>query len=280
MADILEELVKQAEFFALDCLDKAGLEIRRSRRSSNPLVPPYYIRSLVGNYDYPEHYIKVSNEFAGYFKDMCGLKPNSRVLDVGCGCGHLAMPLVQYIDKITVYDGFDIDPVLVKWATKHITKKYLNFHFWLADVYNKHYNPGGKCKVNEYKFPWLSDTFDLVHLASVFTHMERAGMENYLREISRVLKKGGRLLVSYFLLNKLSDELTKQGLADYNFEFYRADYRIIDNKFPKSAVAYNEQYILDIIKCCGFNISNIYYGSWCGREKYTSYQDLVLAIKE
>ena len=279
MADTIRELGKQAQFVILDWLDKAGYEVRRSRRSSNPLVPPYYIRSLVGNYDYPEHYEKVGNEFAGIFKDICGLKPTDRVLDVGCGCGHLAMPLVQYIDAKTVYDGFDIDPVLVKWATKHITSKYLNFHFWLADVYNKHYNPGGKQYVGRYKFPWLDGTFDLVHLASVFTHMEKWGMENYVREISRVLKPGGKLLVSFFLLSDRTKFMITQGMADYKFEFNKGNYSVIDDKFTESAVAYEEDYVLGFIKSCGFSSIKVYPGSWCGRKQYTSYQDLVLAIK-
>ena len=36
-----------------------------------------------------------------------GLKPEHRVLDIGCGVGRVALPLTRYLTSGT-YDGFDI----------------------------------------------------------------------------------------------------------------------------------------------------------------------------
>jgi len=41
-------------------------------------------------------------------------------------------------------------------------------------------------------------------------------MENYLKEISRVLKPGGRCFITYFLLNNESEKLIKTGKSSQN----------------------------------------------------------------
>ena len=48
------------------------------------------------------------------------------------------------------------------------TRKYPNYTFTLADIYNKEYNPAGRLKASEYRFPFDDETFDLVVLGSVF----------------------------------------------------------------------------------------------------------------
>ena len=49
-------------------------------------------------------------------------------------------------------------------------------------------------------------------LKSVFTHMLPAAVTTYTSEISRVLKKGGRAVVTYFLLNAESRRFVDQNL--------------------------------------------------------------------
>lgn len=83
-------------------------------------------------------------------------------------------------------------------VSKNITPKYPNFNFQLADIYNKMYNPQGKYKASDYKFPYANETFDFVFLTSVFTHLLPQDMERYLSEIARVLKKNGRCFITFF----------------------------------------------------------------------------------
>jgi len=46
-------------------------------------------------------------------------------------------------------------------------------------------------------------------------------------------------------------------------------YCIEDINIPEVAVAYKEEYFIDLLKLYGFEIYKpIQYGSWCGREKY------------
>jgi ubiquinone/menaquinone biosynthesis C-methylase UbiE len=39
-------------------------------------------------------------------------------------------------------------------------------------------------------------------MKSLFTHIRPAEVENYLREMARVLKPGGRCLAAFFMLNE------------------------------------------------------------------------------
>ena len=104
------------------------------------------------------------------------------------------------------YEGFDIISIGIEWCNENITPKYPNFHFQKADVFNKYYNLDGKFKASEYEFAFKDNYFDLVFLGIVFTHMLPNDMENYLSEISRVLKNDGRCLITFLLINEDSNQ--------------------------------------------------------------------------
>src|SRR3954452_23014549 len=57
----------------------------------------------------------------------------------------------------------------------------------------------------------------LVFLCSVFTHMMPNEAANYIGEIARVLKPGGRCVVTYFLLNHENMTRMARGEAVFNF---------------------------------------------------------------
>ena len=56
-------------------------------------------------------------------------------------------------------------------------------------------------------------------MSSVFTHMIPVEMENYLSEVSRVLKKKGKCLITYLLLNCESSDLIEQRRSKLDFRF-------------------------------------------------------------
>jgi ubiquinone/menaquinone biosynthesis C-methylase UbiE len=224
---------------------------------------------------------KVGEHFLKHFIELGNLKPGEKVLDVGCGVGRMAVPLAKYLDKNGSYEGFDIVAEGITWCTEKISHEYPNFHFQLADVYNKNYNPNGKYKAAEYKFPFENESFDFVFLTSVFTHMLPADMENYFSEIARVLKRGGRSLITFFLLNKESLELINAGKSTQDFKYQLEGYTTKDMNTPEAAVAYNEEFIYKIYEKYGLKLTEpIRYGSWCGRKDFLSYQDIVIASKK
>ena len=244
----------------------------------DPLIPP---RRLM--FDGPrdiQTFKKNGEEFLRYYINLCNLKPNEKILDVGSGIGRKTIPLTQYLDENGKYEGVDIVKVGIEWCQKNISNKYPNFHFQLVDVYNKTYNPKGKYKASEFRFPFENDTFDFVVLGSVFTHMLPGDMENYFSEIARVLKRGGRCLISFFLLNKESLELINEKKSTLDFKYEMKNYRSVNAHTPEIAVCYDEVFVLGLYETYGLKINEpIHYGSWCERKDFLSYQDIIIATK-
>lgn len=240
------------------------------------LIPPKGI-VFVGSGDYR----KVGEGFLRHFIELGGLKPNEKVLDVGCGIGRIAVPLTKYLNNEGGYEGFDIVAYGIKWCQKKITPKYPNFRFQLAEIYNEVYNRKAKYRASEYKFPYDDNSFDFVFLTSVFTHMLPQDMENYFSEIARVLKRNGRCLITFFLLNESSLPLidAKKSTLDFKYDFKA--YRSIDKTAPEAAVAYHEESVRDLYNKYGLNIVEpIRYGSWCERKQFLDYQDIIIAVKK
>jgi SAM-dependent methyltransferase len=247
------------------------------RGKRNPLVPPRSMGFFVGDGDYE----KIGNEFFEYFTKLGKLKPTDRVLDVGCGIGRMSVPLTQYLAEGGEYYGFDIVKMGIDWCNGNIASRYPNFHFNHADIYNTMYNPNGKEKSSEYVFIYESNFFDFVFLTSVFTHMLAPDVRRYLSEISRVMKNGSKCLMSCFLMNEEANVLIQEGRSTQKLV-----YPIDDNSFtkdknvPESAVGYREEYFKMLCNESRLRIDGeIYYGKWCGRGKYKSYQDIVIAQK-
>lgn len=242
---------------------------------SGALLPPKVLQDYVGG-DYEE----VGAEFLRYFVELCRLKADERVLDVGCGSGRMAVPLTGYLSAAGLYHGFDVSETAVAWCRENITARFPNFNFQLADLRNGPYNPKGGRRPSEFRFPYGDGTFDLVFLASVFTHMLPADVEHYLSEIARVLRPGGRCLVTFFLLNDESTALIEAAKGTYNFEHRGPGYRTINARRPEDAIAYPEAFVRGLYEKAGLRIDEpIRYGSWCGRADYLSFQDVVIAVR-
>jgi SAM-dependent methyltransferase len=252
-------------------------KVRRMFGRLAPMVPPEALMHD-GDATY-EAFKQNSDEFLGIYRDVAGLQPHEKVLDVGCGVGRKTIRLTQYLNKDGAYLGFDIVQSGIEWCSRTITPRYPNFGFQKIDVYNKHYNPAGKVLARDYRFPFEDRSFDLVVLGSVFTHMLSKDVANYLNEIHRVLKPSGRCLISWFLLNLESQALLDAGKSSFPLDHeVEQGCRACRRDDPEAALGYKEQYVLALYRERGFRDDiAIHYGSWCGRSKYLSFQDLILA---
>jgi len=245
-------------------------------------IPPLDLRLRVGPFSETRHYRAVGREFFRFLRDICALKPYENVLDVGCGCGQVAAPLTRYLHHRAIYEGFDIDSQSIEWCQTTISSTFPNFHFHLADIFNKVYNPMGKYSASHYKFPYENESFDLVILKSVFTHMVPHDLENYLSEICRVLRRRGRCIATFFLLNENSLQCIDSKVSTLDFKAIAKDYRTIDETTPEKAIAYDENYIQRIYEKFGlYNVGPVYYGSWPKfvRKNFKGYQDIIVASK-
>lgn len=241
---------------------------------SDELVPPRRM-NFVG----PGDFVKTGDEFLGYFKELGGLQPGEDVLDIGCGIGRMARPLTTYLDREGSYKGFDVAPEGIDWCQRQIASRYPNFSFDLLDLKNAKYNPSGTGLASNLSFPYPDQSFDFVFATSVFTHLVEDDLLRYLQESSRVLRCGGRLFATFFLLNEESRTLIEAGRSQFPFPT-AGDVAVLAEDLPEEAIAFDQRWLSARLNEVGLRCRAApAYGSWCGRKEFTTLQDVVVAIK-
>ena len=269
------------------------LKTFRYRAYMGSLMPVDYLSRVVnGKADFPPLHLRhnvaplrifeaCGAEFMSYLRLLAGLQPNESFLDVGCGCGLMALFLKEYFTEDARYIGLDIHQRSIKWCQQNISRRYPNFQFVHSDLKNLAYNPRGTCRAEEYSFPFEDQTFDVILLKSVFTHMRPPEVDNYLAELSRLLKNTGRCLVTFFLLNEEQARLAAEGRNQFNFRFGEGVWRYVSEQSPENTVAYEEGHVRELLRRHGLKLkAPIYYGTWSGRREGLSLQDLLLLEKQ
>ena len=206
-----------------------------------------------------------------------GLRPEHRVLDIGSGIGNLALALTDYLRG--GYDGVEIHPEAVAWCQRAITPQHPAFRFHRADLVSRAYNPNGRVPASEYRFPFPDGSFDFIFLASVFTHMLPDAVEQYLREIARLLAPGGTCVESFFLLNAETRTGVERGASFMTFGVEHASgvCRLHDAAVPEAAVAFDEAFVERAHERAGLRIRDVRRGRWWSGEAHD--QDVVAAVR-
>jgi SAM-dependent methyltransferase len=148
--------IQRAQYVGLTVVDA----LDRVRGRTDPELPPKRLRHFVGAGDFRA----TGEEFATHARRLVSLEPSDRVLDVGSGIGRIALPLTRILDPSGGYDGIEIVKTGVDWCRRNFTAKHPHFRFHHSDIYNGTYNPGGRLRADEYRFPFEDDTFDVVLL--------------------------------------------------------------------------------------------------------------------
>ena len=228
----------------------------------------------------PGDFKKIGESYLRRFIELAGLKPEHRILDVGCGIGRIAIPLTKFLNSKGSYEGFDIVEKGINWCKKHISQNHPNFNFLHIDLKNDLYNLKTNQEARNFIFPYKENEFDLAVLTSVFTHMMPDDVSHYLQEIHRVLKPGGKCFVTFFVLNNESTHFMNCSEA-LNFKYNLGVYSLIDNNVKEANIAYDEKYLVEVIQKNELKTENIFYGFWSGRPKEQSldFQDTFVLSK-
>lgn len=158
-------------------LDKYYREKEKS--SSRIAVPPKKLIHLVAGTDDILWFLKKGRQGIEDItnvlrKNHLNIAQFDAILDFGCGCGRV-MRHFKFPNKIF---GTDYNQELIDWNKKNI--------------------PFGEFETN-LSYPPLkykNSQFDFIYSFSVFTHLVESQQAEWMKELSRVLKPGGYLLIS------------------------------------------------------------------------------------
>lgn len=112
--------------------------------------------------------------------ELAGIRENENVLDFGCGTGTLIV-LLKAVNGLVNIVGIDNDRNILKIAQKKISQQN-----WRAEL----------VLYEGYVMPFPDNHFDVVLSSWVFHHLYIRQKITSFREINRVLKPGGRLLIA------------------------------------------------------------------------------------
>ncbi len=106
------------------------------------------------------------------------LESHKTILDFGCGCGRILLWVKDLARSSRLY-GVDIDRQAIAWLQQHLTEA----HLFVGPP------------LPPWDFP--DGFFDLVYCHSVFTHINEAYQDAWLKELRRVTEPGAMLVVSF-----------------------------------------------------------------------------------
>lgn len=159
----------------------SNLRFRSTGAPDGLPIPPAHLRFLVAGTADIEWFLRggllgartVRVAVAG---SAVPLAKGQAILDFGCGCGRVTRHW-RGTTAARIF-GTDYDQQLVDWCRQNL--------------------PFAEFSINQLTPPlsYMDDAFDLIYGFSVFTHLTEDLQVPWMRELTRVLKPGGHLLVS------------------------------------------------------------------------------------
>jgi SAM-dependent methyltransferase len=244
-------------------------------RSAELELPPDYERAI-GDGDFRE----IGIEFLRHLVEIGRLKPDDRILDIGCGLGRLAYPLRHYLSERGSYIGFDIVKWQIDWCQNTLGALDPRFSFIHRDVYHALYNAGGTGAITDLALPIEPHSVDMLIMTSVLTHLNANAIEAYMARIAGWLRQGGHYFTTAYLIGDHNrDNLTNH--PRYPFREAEGDghIRMAKGEHPLAYVACEESWLMARCRAHGLEPVKIVTGFWYDeslRAPGIPYQDILL----
>jgi SAM-dependent methyltransferase len=278
-----EEISQFRERWTRDLTDKTAISPSSSRPTgtdqpggnSLPLPP----KNLMFMDPDVQSFITKGDALVRWLKRDTHYDHHCVIVDISCGYGRLAHALLRDADFQGSYRGIDILPKHVQWCKDNLACDGIKkVSFQHVDVLNGRYNKKGKLSTADVKVDIAPNSVDIVCFLSVFTHMYHDDMRNYLRLARQLLKRGGEIFCTFFLMNESWRNYEKAGKSSYPMSYALNDFCSFHNKQdPLHAIAYREEFIVALFKECDFHVEKINLGKWCGRKGVENSQDILVA---
>jgi SAM-dependent methyltransferase len=240
-------------------------------------LPPIWMMNKIGSHS-AEHFKNTSSWSFVELVRRGRISTMSRVIDIGSGCGRLALPFSLLI-KEGDYFGTDVFQEGIEWCAKNITGRNPKFKFFLQDVENNYYF-GGEIKPStrmSLEFA-ESDSIDFVFAISVFTHLVEEDASKYFNEIARCLNRDGVAYLTAFIIDDtFSDFVKRTGLHTAVQPVSPGHYQAYEGQ--DFFAGYNYDRWRALIEDAGLQISGFDPGSWAEKRGALHYQDTFIVTK-
>ena len=171
---------------------------------TDPSYPPAHLRHRVHGSESIFDYLSLGHIVAADIDNLVksgviNVPKTARVLDFGCGPGRVAAWIRQNHPGWKIF-GTDIDAEAIVWARSHI-----------PDIATFQWNQPVP------PLDYSDSTFDFVYSISIFTHLPEDMQHAWLRELARVTRRGG-----WLVLTTHSETLLSPGAKMPDSGFYYA----------------------------------------------------------
>jgi len=242
-------------------------------------LPPVAFMNTIGSHN-RDHYVAVAASLFDELVKRGQLSEESAVVDIGCGCGRLAVPLCRFLTRGR-YWGIDVWPDGIAWCDANIaaTNARASFHC-LTAADNYYFNAERSFQDNRFLLPFLEDgSIDLCFSISVFTHLVQADARQYLLEIARTLREDGIFYVTTFIIDEFFWNFRQQtgahqGVKEVDSGVYQA-YAQQDIFVGYAMSAWQR-----LVRECGLRIISFETGSWAAKPGARVFQDTFILMRD
>lgn len=211
------------------------------------VIPAKHIRFGGREFKNDDFFLASARSEAQRLVQRCSLSQRSAVLDVGCGVGRLPIGILDRVGTVRAYRGVDVHAKSIRWCKQHIESAHPCFQFRLVDAKNRCYNPKGLPLSDSFQFPFDDESFDVIYLYSVFSHMMAEDVKVYLREFRRLLRPDGKVFLTAFLEEGVPDVMENP-----------PDYRLIW-RAPLHCVRFDKSFFTALARDENFRVSSFEY---------------------
>jgi len=214
---------------------------------------------------------------------------NNVVFDIGCGTGLLGIAAEPHVNEGGKYIGIDVSVRDIGFCKRHFKQE--NFEFIHFDIHNTTY--AGRQDGESIPWPVDDNSMDMATALSVWTHLNENDACYYFKEVYRILKPGGKAVISFFYLDNLYENTlkirtngigryhsTKQKRWIYNQKAYNSEHWYTTDwvKNPEDAIGIDVKGMEKLLLESGLKLSQYYPGNW--KEKPGLYYQDVLIFEK
>lgn len=220
-------------------------DLRDRSNESRAHLPPAELRYRVGGSPDAEEFVAIGKTCATDIQAALRkvgreLGSFERILDFGCGCGRTLVHIRDLAPQAKI-EGTDIDANAIRWCREHL--KFASFSL------SKETPPIG----------YEADSFDLIYVISVFTHLDEDYQFRWLEELRRIARPGAIIVLTvngakngqgFFFERSYEEGLfpawyqNTYHSRDYVFENFGKYFKVLEH-LPQSMNAHQDVVVLE-----------------------------------